>query len=194
MGDILYKSGVLVIDSDDIVREILSKRTPIVKKIIHEFGACVINVNPRSYINKKVLSSIVFKNDLKRKKLESIIHPEVVRQIKKDILANKKKAIVAVLLPLLFEAKLENLFYEIWCVTCRQNVRLNRLKRKGFLLEDIKVRIKAQIPQKKKAILSDYVIDNSGSCSRTKRQVFNRLSKLKLVVQSSRNPHPFGDK
>ncbi|MBI3590231.1 MAG: dephospho-CoA kinase [Candidatus Melainabacteria bacterium] len=191
VGDILCKRGILVIDSDDIVRKTLSKKNPITKKIINEFGACVISANPGSYISKKALGNIVFKNTFKRKKLESIIHPEVVAQIKKYISTNKKKAIIAVLIPLLFEAKLENLFHEIWCVTCSQNVRLERLKRKGFLLEDIKARTKAQFSQKKKAILSDYVIDNSGSYSKAKKQIFDRL---KLVVQSSRNSHPFDGK
>ena len=185
-GEILEELGVVVIDTDEIVRNILRTKNNVTKKIQNEFGESIINAKDDEYINRKALANLVFNDDIKRKKLESIIHPEVNKVLEFFISQNRNENVIAVLIPLLFECGLENLYNEIWCVTCKKEIQLERLLKKGITPEDIKLRINSQLPVDTKAKKSDLVIDNSGTVDETKKQITLRLTKL---VQSNHSPH-----
>ncbi len=185
-GEILKETGVTVVDTDEIVKNILNTKNNITEKIQNEFGDTVVNKTESDYINKKFLAQIVFNYEDKRKKLELIIHPEVNKVLDTFISQNKDKDIVAVLIPLLFEAGRESFFDEIWCVKCNSEVQFERLIKKGFTPEEIKARINSQLPIETKVKKSTFVIDNSGSIDETKEQVISRLKKL---VQSNHSLH-----
>ena len=191
VGEILEELGVTVIDTDEIVRNILKIKNNVTQKIQDEFGESVVNIKTDEYIDRKALAKLVFNDDSKRKKLESIIHPEVNKILDSFILQNKDKNIIAVLIPLLFECKLEDLHDEIWCVICKSETQLERLIKKGFTQEDIKLRINSQLPQDVKIKQSNFIIDNSGTVSETKKQIILRLKEL---VRLNHNLHPSFDK
>ena len=176
VGRILEETGITVIDTDEIVRNILKTKNNITQKIQDEFGKSVINNEGSEYINRKELAKLVFNNDLKRQKLESIIHPEVNKILDYFISQNKEKSTIAVLIPLLFECRLESFYNEIWCVSCKSEIQLERLLKKGFSEDEVKLRINSQLPIETKIKKSDYVIDNSGTIEETKKQVLSRLT------------------
>lgn len=187
VGNILDNLGLYVIDTDHIVSEVLAQRSKVTLAIVREFGEEILNQDDAvNYLNKAKLAKLVFYDEKKRKKLESLIHPEVKRKLDNLIKSNRDKEIIFVLVPLLFESHMETKFDEIWCVICKRKVQLERLQKKGFKLRDINARINAQIPQKEKAKLSDFVIDNTGKRRKTKEQV---LSRLKELAQLNRNLH-----
>jgi len=185
VGKVLKHLGICVIDTDEIVKSLLSYKNKITKKIVSDFGEKVLTAN--GFINKKYLSSIVFKNKIKLKKLESAIHPEVYKKLNSFIKLNKNKKIIAVLVPLLFECGLQKFYNETWCVVCNKKVQLNRLKKKGYKLKDALLRIKAQYPLIRKTKMADFVINNSSSIKATKKQITKKLMSL---GQLNHNPHP----
>lgn len=187
VGEILKEFKFLVIDTDDLVREILKDKNKTTEQIVKEFGIGVINQNQTNnsgYIDRKSLASIVFNDEIKRKNLESIIHPQVREKLNEIFSLNKDKEIIFVLIPLLFESGLQDTYNEAWCVICDENIQLERLKNKGYSLEDARVRIKSQLSQKEKIKLSDFVIDNSKDRLKTKEQV---ISRLKSLAESNHN-------
>lgn len=187
VGKILNKFSVLVIDTDDIVREMLSSKNELTDKVVLRFGNSVSSEIPGEYINKKALASIVFNDISKKKELEGIIHPAVALALKEQISFNKtKSSIIAVLVPLLFEANMQNLFNEVWCVVCDKDIQIGRLLEKGFSLDDIKARVVSQLPQEEKAKKSNFIINNSKNVSETETQV---VSRLKQLVQLNHNLH-----
>ena len=189
VGDILKDLGFFVIDTDDVVRDILKDKNKVTDEIVKEFQESIINQlqgSKDSYIDRKALGNIVFNNEVKRKKLESIIHPQVRENLNKLFSLNKDKKIIFVLIPLLFEGNLQDSYHETWCVVCDENIQLDRLKNKGYSLGDAKVRIKSQFTQAEKARRADFVIDNSKDKTSTKEQVINRL---KFLAESNRNLH-----
>lgn len=190
VGDLLKEASITVIDTDEIVKNILKTENNITKQIIKEFGKSIIN-KENEYINRKSLADMIFTNEIKRKKLESILHPEVNKEISSLILRNKDRKIFAVLIPLLFECNLENDYNEIWCVYCKSKVQYKRLIKKGFTKEEITARTNSQLPIEEKMKKSNFVIDNSESRDKTKNQVILRLKEL---VQLDHNLHLFFDK
>jgi len=184
VGDILKEHGVYVIDSDDIVRDILKSKNQITLKIVKGFGDVVLNNTDNYFINKNILSEIIFNNEDKRKYLESIIHPEVRHLIARLISMNNNKQAIAVLIPLLFEGNLESPYDETWCVICQPKIQIERLIKKGYKEEAAKARISAQLSQEEKAKRANFVIDNSEEFLNTKEQVLNKLKVLAQSIQS----------
>ena len=86
---------------------------------------------------------------------------------------------------------MQDLYNETWCVICDKKIQLERLMEKGFSPGEAKGRINAQLPQKEKSKLADYVIDNSGNIEDTKKQVLKRLKEL---ARLNHNLHLFADK
>lgn len=178
IGEVLRQKGVCVFDTDELVRDILNAKSDTTKKIVHVFGKNIVSNKTGEYIDRNVLGEIVFDDKNKRKELESIVHPVVIKTLLEMISAAKEKKIIAVLVPLLFETGFESLFNETWCIVCNNEVRVKRLVDKGYTQEDIQKRSDSQFNQNKKAKLSNYVIDNSGDISDTRQLVIELLERL----------------
>ena len=191
VGEILKEYSIFVIDTDNLVKEIMSTKNKVTQKIVEEFGGTVISGKKDEYIDKKKLAKIVFEDGFRLKKLESIIHPEVLKLLTDLVNLNKEKSLIAALIPLLFECNLESYFNEKWCVKCDREIQMQRLLSRGYTNKEANDRINAQFTQDEKAKRSDFVIDNSKSKDYTKEQIVKRL---KLLVQSNHNFHLSFDK
>lgn len=161
--------GAKMIDSDKIAHRLIKPKTRCWRKIAKAFGVKVLNKN--SQINRKILGQIIFKSTRRRKILNAILHPEVVKEIKKQLKKMEKDDIVAIEIPLLVEAGLFNLADKIIVVKCSEKQQLERLARCGIKKYDAEKMIKSQFPLRKKIKYADYVIDNSRSISHTRCEV-----------------------
>ncbi|MBI2996568.1 MAG: dephospho-CoA kinase [Candidatus Melainabacteria bacterium] len=178
VGKILKELNVAVVDTDELVRNILKTKNKTTKKIVGIFGEKILNgKNKSKYIDRKTLGKLVFNNSARRKKLELIIHPEVRKEIFK-LKKNTNKKIIAMLIPLLFETKQQNDYDETWCVVCDRKNQYKRLIKKGFSIREINLRLKAQLPQNKKSKLASFVINNSGTIQETRSQIKTRISHI----------------
>ncbi|MBN1492941.1 MAG: dephospho-CoA kinase [Candidatus Omnitrophica bacterium] len=150
--------GAHTFDCDHVAHKAFFVTSPVYKKIVRAFGKAILT--KRRGIDKKALGEIVFNNKSKRKRLERIIHPFVVDQMKTFI--QKKKGILVIEVPLLFEARLEKLFDATVVVCCNQSTILERAQKKyrSLSLPEIKARINAQMPLVKKKRKADFSIDN----------------------------------
>ena len=166
---IMKSWGAAVVDADEIARECLKPKTPTYKRIIGCFGKGILRDNAQ--INRAKLALCVFSNRVLLNKLNAIVHPRVIRVIKKKI-KSANKSVVIIDAPLLIEAGLEKLVDKLIVVTILRNKQIKRLqKRDGLSGSLILKRIKSQLPQKEKERLADFVIDNSGTVKQTEKQV-----------------------
>jgi len=152
----------------------------------------------RPFIDRRKLGDVVFKDRNKRRKLNSITHPKIIKIMIKRILyeglnldrflssslpANKKtkrkktrRRVVCVDIPLLFEGGLpmKLLFGSaIIVVSCNPTLQLQRLQSRNadLTLDQCKERIASQIPIEKKAKLAQFVIMNNGSLKSLQKEV-----------------------
>jgi len=176
----MFKSfGVEVIDVDKIAHRIIKPRSKIYKKIISAFGKDILKNNKT--IARHKLAQIVFNNKNLLKKINRIMHPEIIRMIKNRIKTSRSKLIILDT-PLLIEAGLKDRVHKLIVVKVDRRHQIQRLLNKTSLTRaEILGRIKAQIPLRDKVRLADFVIDNSGTIDDTKRQVKKIAGKLKLV-------------
>jgi len=173
---IFEKYGFKVINADELYHKISKPNKLIYGKITKEFGKKILN--PDKSINRDKLKKIVFSDDKKLKKLNSITHPIIISEIKKLIKKFKNKDIV-VDAPLLLESDAKNLVDKIIIVRCYDKIRVQRLLKKGkHSQKEIREITKSQMPMEKKLKFADFVIDNSGYLRNLENQVRTIVNKL----------------
>ena len=155
--------GYKTYSSDQMVKELYAKD----KHIINE----IRKLNPSLVFNKKIklneLSNKAFKEASFLSKLEQIIHPQLhhirSRIIKTNqINKNRNRNIIIFEIPLLFEKELQNDFDLVILLKCQKYLQIKRvLKRTNMNREKFENIDKKFMSERKKIILSDYVI-NSG--------------------------------
>ena len=112
---------------------------------------------------------------VKRRRLEQIVHPQVFRQMKRQlhVLRRRRGVPAAVLdIPLLVEAGAREMVDTLVVVTAPPEVQWRRVaKRFDNNQEEFNARTAAQIDLEAKAALADYVVDNANGVEHTRRQV-----------------------
>lgn len=173
---IFEKYGFKVINADELYHKLSKPNKLVYGKIINEFGNEIIN--PNKSINRDKLKKIVFSDDKKLKKLNSITHPIIISEIKKLIKKFKNNNII-VDAPLLLESDAKNLVDKIIVVKCDDKTRVQRLLKKGkHTQEQIRKITKSQMPIGKKLKFADFVIDNWGDLKNLENQVETIVNKL----------------
>ncbi len=200
VGRLLAERGIPVIDTDQLTHDVLTNDISVKRAIVEQFGSGVLeSTNSASDsskssapersgpecdsldrpIDRKSLAKIVFQNSDFRRKLEQIVHPSVVLSCRRRIKELNNERIVAVLVPLLFEANMAAEYDEIWTVFTSEEVLKQRLGERDKLDSlEIQRRLEAQLPQSEKCSRADQVIDNSQSEAETARQVNLLIEKL----------------
>lgn len=153
--------GFTVLNADEISKEILSSNEKIKQRIIKAFG-------PESFvnnkINKKFLADVVFSNPANTIKINSILHPEVKKQLELKMKEElNKKEIVFVEAALIYEADMEEMFDFVVLVSSDDKLRLERKLSQGFSEKDFLQRDGNQIPQIEKKKRADFIFENNGS-------------------------------
>lgn len=166
---LLAAEGAKVIDADLISNKLLQPAHPGYRKVVNFFGERILKTNRA--IDRQALGKIVFEDQRLLKSLNRIMHPLIIAEIKKQISRTKFK-LVAVDAPLLFETGLADLFDQIVVVKAGRQKQFTRLLERTTLSKaDIVKRLNTQMPLSAKIRKADFVIDNSGTMERTKKQV-----------------------
>jgi len=169
---LLEKLGADVIDADQLAREVVEPGSPVLVKVCTLFGLQALL--PDGSLDRQFVRDKIFSDPEKRRQLEKILHPAIkecaLQRLKK---AKKSGAAVAVYMaPLLIEAGANDRVDEIWVVTVRPEVQLQRLMtRDNCNKEEAERIIAAQMPLAEKERFGVVVIDNSASLQKTQEQV-----------------------
>ncbi len=172
---ILARRGAAVVDADRIAHQAIAPGTAAYQKAVKAFGPGIIDAKGR--ILRPRLGDLVFGDIRQLRLLNRMIHPEVIRVIRRRI--RSAEGVVVLDVPLLFESGLDSLCDKTIVVSCDRTVQLGRLREKrGLTASQIRRRLNSQMPLEKKIRLADFVIDNSGSIKKTKNQVSELRRKL----------------
>ena len=169
------------IDADRIGHDIIKRNSAAYKKIIKEFGNETLGKSKN--IDRKKLGNIVFTNEKKLKKLNSIAHPIIINEIKSQIRKIKQKcgnnAKIVVDAPLLLETKTKNFVDKIIVVKSSKEKVIKRLNKK-YPEEKIEKILKMQMPLGEKLKKADFVIYNDKDLKYLEKQVKDIIKKLEI--------------
>jgi dephospho-CoA kinase len=166
-----------IISADAVAHEVVGPGSPALTEIAEIFGAEVLL--PDGTLNRPKLAEIVFSDRPNRQKLEEIVHPRVRTRELQLIEEYRHEPLVVLDVPLLFETSFHKDCDRTLVVLVTEEERTRRLQEgRGMTREQIQARLRNQMPQWKKAQLSDFLLDNSSTRQYTCIQVKRILSRL----------------
>lgn len=159
-AQIIEGKGFPVIKADELAKHLMSTNKSIKTRIIRAFGE-------ESYsgdsLNTEHLAKIVFPDPEKTKKLNSIVHPIVISEIKK-MLEKETSPLVFCEAALIFEARMTPLFDYIVLITAEEPLRIQRVvTRDNVSPEAVLLRMQNQMSEIEKNKRSHYIFENNGT-------------------------------
>ena len=177
ISDIFKCKNIKVIDADVISREIYEDKS-LLDIISSTFGCEVINKEGK--LDRKKLSYIVFNDNEKLVKLNSITHPVIKQKIIDEIKRYKKNEIIVVDAALLIEGKFLDIVDKTLVVVCDREIQIDRIqKRDKCSREEVISKINAQMQQEEKIKYADYIINNSESMAELRQKIEIFLDEVK---------------
>lgn len=175
---LLVDLGAVVVDTDDIARDLVQPGWPALQEIHDVFGARVLDSEGR--LRRDELARIVFSDSAARQKLEHILHPRIRSVWRAQIEAwrGEGRVLAVVVIPLLFETGAEACFDRIICAACLPASQHERLQKRGWDAAEIGRRNAAQLPVDQKISRSHYLVWTEGRPESTARQVEQIVSRL----------------
>jgi len=168
VGEILEELGALVIDSDQLAREVIERGSPGYEEVVNAFGDSILS---EGQIDRSKLAAVVFKESDLRKKLESIIHPLVREAAEKLARKLPSGAILINQIPLLVESDGAKRFDYVVTVSADEEIRRERLRLRGLKDYEITQRMAAQVSDSQREKIANYTIRNDGSIDELTRAV-----------------------
>ena len=163
------RAGVVVIDADQVARDVLEPGQPALVAVIARFGSGLIG--PDGSLDRAALGRVVFADPAALRDLEAIVHPAVRPRILAAIAQAAAEGVVAVVIEAikLVEGGLAALCDEVWLVTCDPAVQRERVVGRGTEPADAERRIAAQSDLTERLRLAaTRVIDTSGTLADTR--------------------------
>lgn len=169
----LVSRGALLIDADQIARDVVEPGSPVLEQVAAHFGQAVIG--PDGSLQRKKLGEMIFGSPEARKQLEGLLHPPIRARMRELMTLYERDyptKLVVVDVPLLIESNLVSMFEEIMVVYIPRRLQLERLmQRDGLSEETAQLRLDAQMSIEEKRKFADIVIDNSGTWEETNMRV-----------------------
>jgi dephospho-CoA kinase len=169
--------GVRVLDADEISRQVTNTGGVALPEIAELLGSRAIN--SQGALNRKYVASLVFSEKKKLDKLSAIIHKYVLSTIAEEIVkeAEKKTKLLVLDVPIPVKHGFVDVCNQIWVVSTRDDIRLERLVLRGMDREDAQKRMAMQMTREEYEELGDVVLVNDGTIEELISQVEDAVKK-----------------
>jgi len=166
----LAELGAVVIDSDQLAREVVAKGTPGLAAVVEAFGKQVLTEDGE--LDRAAMGALVFADESQRKALEGILHPLIGERSAELAEAAGPDALVVHDIPLLAEAGIAETFDAVIVVDAPEELQIERMMRdRGWSREEAESRIAAQASREDRLAIATYVIENTGSLDELRERV-----------------------
>jgi dephospho-CoA kinase len=181
--------GCLIIDADQVARKLVEPDAAAWKRIVKVFGKDVLNKDKT--LDRKKLAGIIFEDAGKRKLLNSILHPLIMKEeerLVKEAVSKGDHRIAIVSAALMIEAGTYKRFKKIIVVWCKKEIQIERImKRENVTRKEALQRWSAQLSSQEKKRYAHYTINTSGPFTQTRKQVVRIYGKLRHLAEGKRN-------
>ena len=150
----LRRIGYDVFDCDEENRRLLEKDNEGYLEVKKQFPECF----DEEGLNKKKLAALVFSDEDKRKQLEGIMHPLILKKMNE-----RRDDPLFAEVPLLFECDWDVYFDHNILIYSDEKILHERLRERGMSEEEIISRLQAQMSVEEKKKRADIIIENNGT-------------------------------
>lgn len=140
----LAELGAVVIDADEVAREVVARGTPELEAVVREFGPQMLL--PTGELDRPRLGRVVFADPDALRRLEAIIHPAVRPRLLVAMVDAEAAGAPAVVVEAikLVEGGVAAVCDEVWLVACVGAEQRSRLAGRGLRNDQADQRIAAQ--------------------------------------------------
>ncbi len=179
---VFSRLGAATVSLDQIAHDQARPGRPAYKLIVKDFGSCILKND--GTIDRALLGRVIFSDKRAKAGLERATHPLILKEMTQ--LIGKKKGVVIVDVPLLFEKKLQDKFDATVVIACKPNEQIKRIiNRDGVSSSEARRRIAAQLPLAKKVSMADVTIHNDKSPRHLSAKVREYFLGLDLTFRGS---------
>jgi dephospho-CoA kinase len=165
----LAEHGAVVVDADQIVRDVQSPGSPVLQRIAAEFGEGMLQ--PDGALDRAALGSVVFGDAAALARLNAIVHPAVGAESHRRFAAAfdaDPSAVVVYDVPLLAEARAGDRWDLVVVAHAPAESRVARLMTlRGLTEAEARARIASQADDDTRLALADVVVDTAGTLQET---------------------------
>ena len=180
----LAEHGAVIVDADQVVRELQQPGRPVFERIVETFGPSVVASD--GSLDRPVLGSIVFGDADKLQALNSIVHPAVKDETQRrfrEAFAADPNGVVVYDVPLLKEARGTGEWDQIVVAHAPAEARIARMiENRAMTREDAVARVANQVSDEERLAMADLVIDTGGTLAHT----FEQADELWQALSRSR--------
>ncbi len=167
VSGIFAEKGFRIVDADAIAKEIMNTDKHLIEKIKITFGEEFVDSN--GAVDRRALGRLVFADSEKRMLLNSITHPAIITEIKKQALSGGNTVID---IPLLKDSGVEEICDLKIAVVSDRELRLQRIMiRDGIDRETAENRISSQLTDEEYIGITDEAVVNDGNRERVICQI-----------------------
>ncbi len=160
VAELFAERGAVVLDTDVIAREIVVPGSHGLAALVAAQGGGILDDEGR--LERAELRRRIFADAVTRREVESILHPEIIRELERQAGITPGPYQVLVI-PLLVEAGLVRLVDRVLVVDCPEEAQIGRLMaRDGASREDAMRMLDSQATRERRLAAADDVIDNGG--------------------------------
>ncbi len=160
--DLLADKGAVVVDADQIAREVVEPGTPALDRLVAEFGSDILAGD--GTLDRAALAKVAFAEPAATATMNGILHPAIGVELLHQVRDARDRARVVVVAIPLFRAEHRALLGidVVVCVDCPPEVALARLvASRGLTEADARARMAAQLSRAERCEDADEVLDNS---------------------------------
>ncbi len=181
ISDYVESRGYPVIYSDQVAKNLMVNNQELKAKLIEQFGE---ETYIEDELNKDYLRSLIFADSENVKKINSIVHPVAIQEIKNLMYKYlEENQIVFVESALIYETKIQHIFDYVILVIADEELRIKRiLERDGVTVGEVKRQIENQWLDSAKQDKADFIIKNDGSVEELYVKVDFILSLLNKLI------------
>jgi len=174
--------GVPVIDTDIIARQVVRHGEPALGEIRERFGDGVINES--GGLDRNAMRKLIFSDDELRIALESILHPRIGAETRRQSAAADGNYQIIVV-PLLVDSPLLQFIDRVLVVDCAEDIQVERLlARDAESTEQARKIISAQASRDERLAIADDIISNDRGLNEIRQQVALLDKRYRLLAEN----------
>ena len=169
--------GIPVIDADIIAREVVEPKSEGLKQLVNAFGQSILDGEE---LDRSKLRTIVFNDSEKLKQINTILHPLIGDEIRKQVNAVKQHYCIVVI-PLLCESSQYGWLDRILVVDVSKDTQMSRLlKRDAITIELANKMLDSQCSRQQRLAIADDILNNEKGLE----QLYQHIQSLHLLYKS----------
>jgi dephospho-CoA kinase len=170
VAGMLAERGAVVIDADQIARELVEPGGEALAELVTEFGPRILQQD--GSLSRGELAALAFSDPRATDRLNAIMHPLIRVEAERRLAESPTSGVVVYDMPLLVETGQADLVDVVVVVDVPEEVQVDRAVRlRGLDEEDVRRRMEVQVLRADRTAAADVVIDNSRDLRDTEEQV-----------------------